>query len=117
MFLLVLSAFLNLNMASSIPLKCNEWPVLTIEECNEKVAQIPKWKLVMDNDIPKLKSTFATSNFKVAMDVLVKAGEAAETQNHHPGKLVSFFKKYFELSLLKMSCDIARFSYHRMEQC
>ena len=77
-------------MASSDPIKCNEWPVLSIEECGEKIATIPKWKLVTDNGIPKLKSKFATSNFKVAMDVLVKAGEAAETQNHHPGNWFHF---------------------------
>ena len=69
----------------SVPLKCNEWPILSSDEINAKVSTLPRWTLIAENNIPKLKTVFATSNFKTALDIVNKAGDVAENQGHHPG--------------------------------
>lgn len=76
-------------------LKCNEWPILPTEVSREKVLQLPKWDMYLDNDVPKLKTSFSTSNFKTALSCLQRIGDIAERQNHHPGKYIESTTHFF----------------------
>lgn len=65
---------------------CNEWPKIEDTEVLKIMteSQFPMWKLVIENDVPKLIRSFVAKGFQSAMNFLVDAGKVAETRGHHP---------------------------------
>ena len=52
--------------------------------------QIPQWQMLMRQGIPQIERGFRFRNFAEAMAFTVKAGELAESENHHPAILTEW---------------------------
>ena len=59
-------------------------PKVTPREVDELKPQIPDWKKVEIEGIPRLQRTFKFDDFAKALRFTVKVGEAAEEEGHHP---------------------------------
>ena len=71
-------------MASAPPAKpCNDWPLLTAAECEERMESIAAWELKA-GEVMKLEREFCAVNFQAALDFINAAGAVAEKRNHHP---------------------------------
>jgi 4a-hydroxytetrahydrobiopterin dehydratase len=57
-------------------------PPLTREEAEGFLARTPGWSLVTDGT--KIERAFRFANFREALDFVVKVGELAEAEFHHP---------------------------------
>ncbi len=57
-------------------------PPLAREEADAYLQQAPGWDLVDEGR--RLERTFTFRNFKEALDFVVKVGNLAETEGHHP---------------------------------
>jgi len=57
-------------------------PPLTREEAERFLAQTPGWSLVADG--MKIERGFRFANFREALAFVVKVGELAEAEFHHP---------------------------------
>ena len=57
-------------------------PAATEDEIQEWMAEIPEWKLIEQNDTPRLRRTFRFKDFAGAFTNTV--GEIAEHEGHHP---------------------------------
>jgi 4a-hydroxytetrahydrobiopterin dehydratase len=57
-------------------------PPLTREEAERLLAQTPGWSLIAD--ATKIERVFRFANFREALDFVVKVGELAEAEFHHP---------------------------------
>ena len=74
--------------------KCNEWPILELEDIGSKLLAFPTWKCITDTDtttgreVPKLVKSFVAKNFIAAVDFLNLAAVIAEEANHHPGPAI-----------------------------
>src|SRR5437899_12563955 len=56
-------------------------PPMKGAEINEFSSQIHEWKVVNEHH---LKKTFGFKNFRETLDFVVRIGELAEEQGHHP---------------------------------
>ncbi|MFC2102903.1 4a-hydroxytetrahydrobiopterin dehydratase [Bacteroidota bacterium] len=63
--------------------------VLPPEKINEKLNDLNGWNF-KDNHIGKL---YELNNFKEALDMVCKIGEAAERMNHHPDIYIHSWNK------------------------
>jgi 4a-hydroxytetrahydrobiopterin dehydratase len=57
-------------------------PPLTTAEAERYLAQAPGWTLVDEGR--GIERTFTFGNFKEALDFVVKVGQLAESEGHHP---------------------------------
>ncbi len=57
---------------------------LTDEAIQEMLPRVPKWDLVDEHGIKKLRRTFIFSDFAQALEFTNAVGEIAEAQGHHP---------------------------------
>lgn len=80
------SSKLRMRAALSATSKCVHWKELKDTLKPQEIAQymnvIPTWSL--NNDGTAITQRFRVRNFAVALDFINKAGELAETENHHP---------------------------------
>ena len=65
---------------------CNDWPKLTLEECQAKMGSVGAWDLLSSESdgVLKLERSFIALNFQSALDFVAAAGAVAEQRNHHP---------------------------------
>ena len=70
-------------------------PPLTQDEASNYLAQTEDWKLLKDSTLIARDYTFG--DFREAMDFVIKVGELAEQEGHHPD--VSFGWGYATISL------------------
>ena len=61
-------------------------------EMAELKLQIPQWLIMIRDGIPQLERVFRFRNFAQALAFTVKAGELAESENHHPAILTEWGK-------------------------
>ena len=59
-------------------------PPVTAEEIKEFQPKIPDWRIIKEDDIPKLEREFKFKNFKDAIGFTDAVGTAAEEEGHHP---------------------------------
>jgi 4a-hydroxytetrahydrobiopterin dehydratase len=59
-------------------------PSVTTEEIKELQPQIPEWRIVAEEGIPKLDRSFKFKNFKDAIAFTDEVGDEAEKEGHHP---------------------------------
>ena len=59
-------------------------PSVTAEEIKELQPQVPEWRIVAEEGIPKLDRSFKFKNFKDAIAFTDEVGEEAEKEGHHP---------------------------------
>ena len=62
----------------------------TDEEIAELQPQIPDWKIVERDGIPRLERTFRFKNFVEALEFTNKVGALAEAEGHHPAVLTQW---------------------------
>ena len=65
-------------------------PRVTDEEIAEFQPQIPDWKIVERDGIPRLERTFRLKNFVEALEFTNKVGALAEGEGHHPALLTQW---------------------------
>jgi 4a-hydroxytetrahydrobiopterin dehydratase len=65
-------------------------PRATDEEIAEFQPQIPDWKIVERDGIPRLERTFRFKNFVEALEFTNKVGALAEAEGHHPAVLTQW---------------------------
>jgi 4a-hydroxytetrahydrobiopterin dehydratase len=83
--------YLMTNLASKpcLPFRGDEKP-LSPEQIEEYLDQLPDWKIVEREDIPRLERSFPFPDFKGALQFTNQVGEMAEEVDHHPAILVSW---------------------------
>ena len=59
-------------------------PLVTQEEMDELVPQIPDWHIIEEEGTQRLVRTFKFQNFREALSFTSKVGEQAEAEGHHP---------------------------------
>lgn len=67
-------------------------PRLSEEELTALRPQIPDWKLVEVDGVPRLERVFKRSNFAEALELTNRIGALAEAQKHHPAILTEWGK-------------------------
>jgi 4a-hydroxytetrahydrobiopterin dehydratase len=59
-------------------------PRVTEAEMAEFLPQVPDWRLVERESIPRLERVFKVADFREALAFTNRVGELAETEGHHP---------------------------------
>jgi 4a-hydroxytetrahydrobiopterin dehydratase len=59
-------------------------PRVTPEEVDRLKPQIPEWKLLERDGVPRLERTYAFRNFADALAFTNRVGALAEEEGHHP---------------------------------
>ena len=59
-------------------------PRVTEQEMQELLPQIPEWRIVEREGIPRLERTYKFKNFREALAFTNRVGELAEQEDHHP---------------------------------
>ena len=67
-------------------------PPVTEEEKAELMPQIPEWKIVEREGIPRLERTFRFDDFVAALAFTNNVGALAEEEGHHPAILTEWGK-------------------------
>lgn len=65
-------------------------PAITAEELAELMPQIPAWRLVERESIPRLERVFPFRDFAAALAFTNKVGALAEEEGHHPAVLTEW---------------------------
>lgn len=63
---------------------CAESPLVTEAELPELLAQIPEWKIVEVEGVPRLRRTFRVSAYREGLAFVQRVGDLAENEGHHP---------------------------------
>jgi 4a-hydroxytetrahydrobiopterin dehydratase len=81
-------------MASLTNEKCTacrrDSPRVTEADTEELKPEIPEWKLLEVDGIPRLERIFRFSNFAQALDFTNRVGALAEDEGHHPAILTEW---------------------------
>jgi 4a-hydroxytetrahydrobiopterin dehydratase len=72
-----------------LPYQKDENP-LSDEEIRGYLDQLPDWKIVEREGIPRLEKSFSFDDFVAAVDFTNQVAELAEEADHHPAILVSW---------------------------
>ncbi len=67
-------------------------PLVTQEEIDELMPQIPDWQIIEEEGINRLVRTFKFSSFGEALSFTTKVGEQADEEGHHPAILTEWGK-------------------------
>jgi 4a-hydroxytetrahydrobiopterin dehydratase len=65
-------------------------PTLTPAEIEELRPEVPGWELVREEEIDRLRRTFAFPDFAGALDFTARVGALAEAEGHHPALLTEW---------------------------
>ena len=63
---------------------------ITAQELEKLQLQVPDWKLVDQESIPRLERVFRFSNFAEALSFTNRVGALAEAEGHHPAILTEW---------------------------
>ncbi|HEY7034538.1 MAG TPA: 4a-hydroxytetrahydrobiopterin dehydratase [Thermomicrobiales bacterium] len=67
-------------------------PRVTEAEIAELSPQIPEWKIVEVEGVPRLQRTFRFRSYPETLAFVQRVGELAEAEGHHPAMLVEWGK-------------------------
>ncbi|MBW4496502.1 MAG: 4a-hydroxytetrahydrobiopterin dehydratase [Oscillatoria princeps RMCB-10] len=67
-------------------------PRATEAEIAQLKPQIPDWKIVELDGVPRLERTYKFPDFKTALALTNRVGELAEAERHHPALLTEWGK-------------------------
>lgn len=67
-------------------------PRVSEQEQAQLIKQIPEWKVVHEQGVPKLERDFSFQDFQQAVDFANRVAELAEQENHHPEIVISWGK-------------------------
>jgi 4a-hydroxytetrahydrobiopterin dehydratase len=83
-------------MRSLSQMKCEacraDAPVVTAEEIERFRPEIPEWKVIERDGVPRLERVFAFSTFRDALAFTNRVGALAEEEGHHPAILTEWGK-------------------------
>lgn len=65
-------------------------PTLTAEELSEALAQLPEWRVLERDGVPRLERTYGLPDFRQALAFANQVGELAEAEGHHPALTVEW---------------------------
>ena len=65
-------------------------PLVTEEEIQTFLPQIPEWKIVEVDNVKRLTRIYSFKNFTAALEFTNRVGELAEAENHHPAILTEW---------------------------
>ncbi len=65
-------------------------PAVTGGERDALLAQVPEWRVVERDGVPRLERVFAFPDFARALAFTNRVGAAAEEQGHHPALLTEW---------------------------
>ena len=65
-------------------------PLVTEEEINEFIPQLPDWKIISVDEVNQLKKKFSFNNFSDAVAFTQKVATLADEENHHPAILTEW---------------------------
>ena len=65
-------------------------PLVSEDEAETLLLQIPDWKIVELDNIKRLSRTYSFKNFTDALTFTNRVGELAEAENHHPAILTEW---------------------------
>ena len=65
---------------------------LNPQEFEKYKPELPDWRIIQEDDEPRLQRQFKFKDFKSALSFSNKVGEIAERENHHPAILVEWGK-------------------------
>jgi 4a-hydroxytetrahydrobiopterin dehydratase len=81
-------------MATLATEKCSacrsDAPRATQQQIQELKPQVPDWKLVERDGIPRLERAFSFANFADALSFTNRVGALAEAEGHHPALLTEW---------------------------
>lgn len=67
-------------------------PAVEGAELPKMLAEVPEWRVIDQDEEPKLERVFKFKNFVEALDFTNAVGRIAEEQNHHPALLTEWGK-------------------------
>lgn len=67
-------------------------PPLSESEVAGLLPEVPGWKVVERDGIPRLEQVFSFKNFSAALAFTNAVGELAEAEDHHPALLTEWGK-------------------------
>lgn len=67
-------------------------PVVSVEEIEELIKQVPEWLVIEIDGIKRLTRTYKFKNFVRALAFTNAVGELAEAAGHHPAILTEWGK-------------------------
>ena len=70
----------------------SEVPPLEEQEIQKYLREVPNWKVVKIEGVPRLENTYTFKNFREALDFTNQVGEVAEEEGHHPAILCEWGK-------------------------
>src|SRR5215213_437542 len=73
----------DLNQMKCVACRGGE-PVLTDDEINNLLPQIPEWQVKEVDGMKRLERVFKFKNFTQALEFTNKIGAIAEEEDHHP---------------------------------
>lgn len=80
-----------MNLAEESCTACHaDAPRVSDDEIQILKAQLPDWKLVEEDGVPKLQRIFSFSNFSDALAFTNRVGTLAESLDHHPALLTEW---------------------------
>jgi 4a-hydroxytetrahydrobiopterin dehydratase len=65
-------------------------PQVTEPEMRELLPQLPEWRVIERDGMPRLERTYKFKNFIEALAFTNRVGELAEQENHHPALLTEW---------------------------
>ena len=73
----------GLTQSTCVPCKGGV-PTLTDAEIAEYAPDVPEWRKVVRDGIPRIEREYAFKDFRQALAFTVAVGELAEREQHHP---------------------------------
>lgn len=73
----------QLSEMKCVPCSGDE-PQATEQEIAEYRQEVPKWDIIEEEGVNKLRRTFDFKNFRQALSFTNAVGEVAEEEDHHP---------------------------------
>lgn len=81
-------------MTDLAKMKCeacgSDAPAVPPERIPELHAEVPDWRIVERDGIPRLERTFAFAGFAPALEFTNRVGSLAEKEGHHPAILTEW---------------------------
>jgi 4a-hydroxytetrahydrobiopterin dehydratase len=81
----------DLKDLKCVPCKGGD-PPLSEAEIAARMPQVPDWRVITEDGIPRLRRVFRLMNFAEALAFTQQVGELAEIEDHHPALLTEWGK-------------------------
>ena len=79
------------NLVDGVCIPCEQGgEPMTTEQISNYLPQTPTWEVLNTDKVLKLYKKYEFKNFKEALDFLVKVGDIAEKNGHHPVMSISW---------------------------